>query len=59
MVLIHNMDSDEEQLQIVSYEEPDAFAAASQAENRLGIKMTPIRFHRSLMANLAGLNMKI
>ena len=41
MVLIHNMDSDEEQLQIVTYEEPDAFAAASQAENRLGIKMTP------------------
>ena len=41
MVLSHNMDSGEEQLQIVSYEEPDAFAAASQAENRLGIKMTP------------------
>ena len=41
MVLIQNMDSDEEQLQIVSYEEPDAFAAASQAENRLGITMTP------------------
>ena len=39
MVQIHNMDSDEE-LQIVSYEEPDAFAA-SHAENRLGIKMTP------------------
>ena len=39
MVLIQNMDSDEEQLQIVSYEEPDAFAA-SQADNRLGIKMT-------------------
>ena len=31
MVQIHNMDSDEE-LQIVSYEEPDAFAA-SHAEN--------------------------
>ena len=41
MVLIHNMDSDEEQLQIVSYEEPDAYAAASHSENRIGIKMTP------------------
>ena len=40
MVLIHNMGSDEEQLQIVSYEEPEAFAA-SHADNRLGIKMTP------------------
>ena len=40
MVLIHNMDSDEEQLQTVSYEEPEAFAA-SHADNRLGIKMTP------------------
>ena len=39
--LIHNMDSDEEQLQIVSYEEPDAYAAASHSENRIGIKMTP------------------
>ena len=38
MVLIHNMDSDEEQLQIVSFEEA---YAASHAENRLGIKMTP------------------
>ena len=28
MVLIHNMDSDEEHLQIVSYEEPEAFAAS-------------------------------
>ena len=41
MVLIQNMDSDEEQLQIVSYEEPDAFAA-SQADKRLGIKMTKV-----------------
>ena len=40
MVLIHNMDSDEEQLQIVSYEERGAFAA-SHAENRQGIKLTP------------------
>ena len=32
------MDSDEEQLQIVSFEEA---YAASHAENRLGIKMTP------------------
>ena len=28
MVLIHNMDSDEEQLEIVSYEEPEAYAAS-------------------------------
>ena len=35
MVLIHNMDSDEEQLQIVSYEEPEAYAAASHSENRI------------------------
>ena len=41
MVLIHNMDSDEEKLQIVSYEEPEAYAAASHSENRMGIKMTP------------------
>ena len=41
MVLIHNMDSDEEQLQIVAYEEPEAYAAASHSENRMGIKMTP------------------
>ena len=41
MVLIHNMDSDEEQLQIVSYDEPEAFAATSHSENRMGIKMTP------------------
>ena len=41
MVLIHNMDSDEEQLQIVSYEEPEAYAATSHSENRMGIKMTP------------------
>ena len=34
------MDSDEEQLQTVSYEEPEAFAA-SHANNRVGIKMTP------------------
>ena len=34
------MGSYEEQLQIVSYEEPEAFAA-SHADNRLGIKMTP------------------
>ena len=41
MVLIHNMDSDEEQLQIVSYEEPEAYAATSHSDNRMGIKMTP------------------
>ena len=41
MVLIHNMDSDEEQLQIVSYEEPEAYAAASHSENQIGIKMIP------------------
>ena len=41
MVLIHNMDSDEEQLQIVSYEEPEAYAATSHSENRMCIKMTP------------------
>jgi len=35
------MNSDEEQLQIVSYEEPEAHAAASHSENRRGIKMTP------------------
>ena len=35
MVLIHNMDSDDEQLQIVSYEEPEAYAAASHSENRI------------------------
>jgi hypothetical protein len=35
------MDSDEEQLQIVSYEEPEAYAATSHSENRMGIKMTP------------------
>jgi len=40
MVLIHNMDSDEEQLQIVSFEEPEAYAVG-HAGNRLGIKMTP------------------
>ena len=31
MVLIHNMDSDEEQLQMVAYEEPEAYAAASHS----------------------------
>ena len=41
MVLTHNMDSDEEQLQMVAYEEPEAYAAASHSENRMGIKMTP------------------
>ena len=41
MVLIHNMGSNEEQLRIVSYEEPEAYAAASHSENRMGIKMTP------------------
>ena len=41
MVLIHNMDSDKEQLQIISYEEPKAYAATSHSENRMGIKMTP------------------
>ena len=41
MVLIHNMDTDEEQLQMVAYEEPDAYAAASHSKNRIGIKMTP------------------
>ena len=40
MVLIHNMDPEEEQLQIVAYEEPEAFAA-SHADNRQGMKMTP------------------
>ena len=41
MVLILNMDSGEKQLQIqiVSYEEPEAFAA-THAENRQGIKIT-------------------
>ena len=34
------MDSDEEQLQMVAYEEPAAYAAASHSENRMGIKMT-------------------
>ena len=58
MVLIHNMDSDEEQLQIVSYEGPEAYAATSHSENRMGIKMTP-KVPPNLMANLAGLNMKI
>ena len=38
MVFIHNMDLDVEQLQNVSYEGPDAFAAA---KTRLGIKTTP------------------
>ena len=56
MVLIHNMDSDEEQLQIVSYEESEAYAATSHSENRMGIKMTPKV--PNLMANLAGLIMK-
>ena len=41
MVLIHNVDSDEEQLQIVSHKEPEAYAATSHSENRMGIKMTP------------------
>ena len=41
MVLIHNMDSDEEQPHIDSYEEPEADAATSHSENRMRIKMTP------------------
>ena len=41
MALIHNMDSDEEQLHMVASEEPEAYAAASHSENRMGIKMTP------------------
>ena len=40
MVLIHSMDSDEE-LQIQTYEEPDAFAASSSDMRSSGIKMTP------------------
>ena len=40
MVLIQNMDSDEEQLQIVSCEEPEAYTA-SHVDTRQGIKMTP------------------
>ena len=40
MVLIHSMDSDEE-LQIQTYDEPDAFAAASSDMRSSGIKMTP------------------
>ena len=34
------MDSDEEQLRIVSYEDPEAYAA-SHVDTRQGIKMTP------------------
>ena len=40
MVLIHNMGADEEQRQIQTYEEPEAYAV-STIENRPGIKMTP------------------
>ena len=40
MVLIQNMDSDEEQLQIQTYEEPKAYAV-NTIDNRTGIKMTP------------------
>ena len=40
MVLIHSMDSDEE-LQIQTYEEPDACAASSSDMRSSGIKMTP------------------
>jgi hypothetical protein len=35
------MDSDEEQPHSDSYEEPEADAATSHSENRMGIKMTP------------------
>ena len=49
------MDLDVEQLQNVSYEGPDAFAAAKtgSASKRL------LRFQHNLMANLAGLKMKM
>ena len=40
MVLIQNMDSDEEQLQIQTYEEPEAYAVSTM-DNRPGIKMIP------------------
>ena len=40
MVLIQNMDSDEEQLQIQTYEEPEAYAVSTM-DNRPGIKMPP------------------
>ena len=40
MALIQNMDSDEEQLQIQTYQEPEAYAA-NTIDNRTGIKMTP------------------
>ena len=40
MVSFHNMDSDQEQLQIQTYEEPEAYAV-STIDNRPGIKMTP------------------
>ena len=56
MVLIHSMDSDEE-LQIQTYDEPDAFAAASSDMRSSGIKMTP-KVPPNLTVNLVGLNMK-
>ena len=40
MVFIQNMDSDEEQLQIQTYEEPEAYAVSTM-DNRPGIKMPP------------------
>ena len=40
MVLIHNMHSDEQQLQIQTNEEPEAYAV-STIDNRPGIEMTP------------------
>ena len=40
MILIHSMDSGEE-LQIQTYDEPDAFAASSSDMRSSGIKMTP------------------
>ena len=40
MVLIQNMDSDEEQIQIPTYEEPKVYAV-NTIDNRTGVKMTP------------------
>ena len=57
MVLIQNMDSDEEQLQIQTYEEPEAYAV-STIDSRQGIKMTP-KVHPQLGGQSSWLNMKI
>ena len=40
MVLIQNMDSDEEQLQIQTYGQPEAYAVSTM-DTRLGIRMIP------------------